>query len=71
MSARRPSRKPKPNQVRGERNASAKLTARQVRFARRAVRERQATIAGLARMYGVSKPTMWDVIRGYSWRHIQ
>lgn len=70
MSARRPSLRPWRWQVRGERNASAKLTARDVAWARRVVGH-SVSLTTAADMLGVSKPTLWDAVHGFTWSHLR
>ncbi len=53
----------------GERNGSAKLTAPDVRWARKMI----ATMrnSDIARHFDVSEGTMWKAIYGGTWKHVQ
>jgi DNA invertase Pin-like site-specific DNA recombinase len=55
------------NPARGERNANARLTWVQVREMRR-LRLTGMTLVALARMFGVSHPTVSRIARGQTWR---
>ncbi len=60
--------------VRGEAHPQAKLTAAQVREARAQYRGRAPgapSIRDLAAQYGVGYSTMWDVLRGRHWTHVE
>ena len=59
-----------PRTARGERQGSAKLTAEKVIEIRR-LHEEGGTIMGIARAFGVSPPTIYAIIRGKTWRHVQ
>ncbi len=52
------------------RHGSAKLSEDTVRVIRAEV-ERGASQASLARHYGVHKQTIWRVVHGKKWRHVQ
>lgn len=56
--------------ARGERNASAKLTADDVRSIRRARDAQLGTLRGLALKYGVTKGTINFIAKRKTWRHI-
>lgn len=60
---------------RGERNAQSKLTVRDVLEIRKKLRmrdkRRRPSKASLAREYGVSTTTIWQLSSGKSWRHVK
>lgn len=56
------------NPVRGEAHHNSKLTREVVEKARRAVRNGTASVAQLARQYGVSTTTMQAAVEGKTWR---
>jgi hypothetical protein len=70
VSGRRPSRARRPWQVRGQANGSAKLTPFAVRWARRMVNRGEISLTTAAAMLGVTKPTLWDAVHGYTWSHL-
>lgn len=53
---------------RGEAHANAKLTDDRVRAIRAS---RGASVSRLARLHGVSRPTINRVLSGEAWRHVQ
>jgi hypothetical protein len=56
--------------ARGERNPNAKLTARDVRRARRLV-ARGLTYTATAARFGVTRPAVTMAVKGITWRHVQ
>jgi len=54
--------------TRGERNRQARLTACDVRFIRDS--GSQLGLSQLSRRFGVSKTTIWQVMRRKTWKHI-
>lgn len=60
----------------GTKHHSAKMTPAKVRQARKSYEvrlrngQRKWTIAGLARKYGISAPSMKDIITRKTWHHV-
>lgn len=67
VRARRLGLTPPPPVRCGERNGNAKLTAKQVCFIRES---RGMSQRSLARHFGVSQSTVWQIQRGNYWRHV-
>lgn len=57
--------------VRGEAHGHAKLTERQVRLMREAYVPRVVTTRDLAEQFGVSQRTVWRVLHGENWAHVE
>ncbi|MDX3237223.1 hypothetical protein PV392_16395 [Streptomyces sp. ME03-5709C] len=58
-------------QARGEDNGNAELTESDVREIRRLADARAASQRALARMYGVSQPTISQIVTRKTWKHVE
>lgn len=59
------------NMRRGELQSKAKLTEQQVREIRRAYAAGEYTMDELAARYGVTHPTILDIIHRNTWKHVE